>query len=173
MDELDAALLRELQRDARRTNRDLAAAVGVSPSTALERMRTLRQHGVIRGASVDLDLGAVGRPVQALIAVRIRPPSRELIEGFRDWVGGLTETVGVFVVSGSEDFLVHIAVADTDGLYSFVIDRLTQRREVADVRTSVVYEHLRTKVVEPLTPSRTTPERLVARSRRRPDAGSR
>jgi len=173
MDELDAALLRELQRDARRTNRDLAAAVGVSPSTALERMRTLRQHGVIRGASVDLDLGAVGRPVQALIAVRIRPPSRELIEGFRDWVGGLTETVGVFVVSGSEDFLVHIAVADTDGLYSFVIDRLTQRREVADVRTSVVYEHLRTKVVQPLTPSRTTPERLVARSRRRPDAGSR
>ncbi len=173
MDELDAALLRELQRDARRTNRDLAAAVGVSPSTALERMRTLHQHGVIRGASVDLDLGAVGRPVQALIAVRIRPPSRELIEGFRDWVGGLTETVGVFVVSGSEDFLVHIAVADTDGLYSFVIDRLTQRREVADVRTSVVYEHLRTKVVEPLTPSRTTPERLVARSRRRPDAGSR
>ena len=169
MDELDAALLRELQRDARRTNRDLAAAVGVSPSTALERMRTLHQHGVIRGASVDLDLGAVGRPVQALIAVRIRPPSRELIEGFRDWVGGLTETVGVFVVSGSEDFLVHIAVADTDGLYSIVIDRLTQRREVADVRTSVVYEHRRTKVVEPLTPSRTTPERLLARGRRRPD----
>ncbi len=156
MDELDAALLRELQRDARRTNRDLAEAVGVSPSTALERVRALRQQGVVRGASLDLDLGSVGRPVQALIAVRIRPPSRELIEGFRDWVSGLTETVGVFVVSGSEDFLVHIAVADTDGLYSFVIDRLTQRREVADVRTSVVYEHVRTKVVEPLTPSRTT-----------------
>ncbi len=172
MDELDAALLRELQHDARRTNRDLAEAVGVSPSTALERTRTLRQRGVIRGASLDLDLGAVGRPVQALIAVRIRPPSRELIEGFRDWVGGLTETVGVFVVSGSEDFLVHIAVADTDGLYSFVIDRLTQRREVADVRTSVVYEHLRTRVVEPLTLSRTTPEGPVARGRR-PEAGTR
>jgi DNA-binding Lrp family transcriptional regulator len=170
MDELDTALLRELQRDARRTNRDLAEAVGVSPSTALERIRTLRERKVIRGATLDLDLGAVGRPVQALIAVRIRPPSRELIEGFRDWVGGLTETVGVFVVSGSEDFLVHIAVADTDGLYSFVIDRLTQRREVADVRTSVVYEHLRTRVVEPLT-SRTTPGRPAARGRR-PEVGT-
>jgi len=173
MDELDAALLRELQRDARRTNRDLAEAVGVSPSTALERLRSLRQHGVIRGASLDVDLGAVGRPVQALIAVRIRPPSRDLIEGFRDWVGGLTETVGVFVVSGGEDFLVHIAVADTDGLYSFVIDRLTERREVADVRTSVVYEHLRTKVVEPLTPSRTRANTTVARGRRPPEAGTR
>ena len=154
MDELDAALLRELQHDARRTNRDLAAAVGVSPSTALERVRGLRERGVIRGASLDVDLEAVGRPVQALIAVRIRPPSRQLIEAFRDWVSQLPETVGVFVVSGTEDFLVHIAVPDTDAVYSFVIDRLTQRREVADVRTSVVYEHLRIRVVEPLEPSR-------------------
>ena len=154
MDELDAALLRELQHDARRTNRDLAAAVGVSPSTALERVRGLRERGVILGASLDVDLDAVGRPVQALIAVRVRPPSRQLIEAFRDWVSQLPETVGVFVVSGTEDFLVHIAVPDTDAVYSFVIDRLTQRREVADVRTSVVYEHLRTRVVEPLEPSR-------------------
>lgn len=150
MDELDTALLRELQRDARRSNRDVASALHVSPSTALERTRTLRQQGIIRGATLDLDLATIGRPVQALIAVRIRPPSRELIEGFRDWVSSLTETVGLFVVSGTEDFLVHIAVADTNGLYSFVIDKLTQRREVADVRTSVVYEHLRTQVVEPL-----------------------
>ena len=152
MDELDTALLRELQHDARRTNRDVAAAVGVSPSTALERVRALRTAGVIRGATLDVDLGALGRPVQALIAVRIRPPSRQVIEAFRDWSSGLPETLGVFAVSGTEDFLIHIAVADTDGLYSFVIDRLTERREVADVRTSVVYEHLRTRVVEPLAP---------------------
>jgi len=150
MDELDAALLRELQRDARRTNRDLANAVGVSPSTALERVKGLRDRGLILGASLDLDLALIGRPVQALIAVRIRPPSRDVIEAFRDWARGLPETIGLFVVSGNEDFLLHIAVADTDGLYSFVIDQLTQRREVADVRTSVVYEHVRPRVVEPL-----------------------
>lgn len=119
-------------------------------STALERTRALRDSGVIQGATLDLDLAAMGRPVQALIAVRIRPPSREIIESFRDWVTALPETIGVFVVSGNEDFLVHIAVADTQGLYDFVIDRLTQRREVSDVRTSVVYEHLRTKVLKPL-----------------------
>jgi DNA-binding Lrp family transcriptional regulator len=106
--------------------------------------------GLILGASLDLDLTLIGRPVQALIAVRIRPPSRDVIEAFRDWASGLPETIGLFVVSGNEDFLLHIAVADTDGLYSFVIDQLTQRREVADVRTSVVYEHVRPRVVEPL-----------------------
>ena len=149
LDELDQALLAALQNDARQTNRELAAAVGVSPSTSLERVRGLRERGVIKGYLVDVDLPAIGRGVQALIAVRIRPPSRRHIEAFRQWVSRLPETIGVFVVSGSEDFLIHVAVPDNNSLYSFVIDRLTERPEVADVRTSVVYEHIRNPRISP------------------------
>ncbi|HEY0261074.1 MAG TPA: Lrp/AsnC family transcriptional regulator [Lacisediminihabitans sp.] len=151
LDQLDKAILRELQADARRTNRDVAAAVGVSPTTALDRTRALRERGLIRGAILDVDLAGLGRPVQALIAVRIRPPSRRNIESFRDWVSTLPDTLGVFVTSGTEDFLVHVAVADNESLYAFVIDRLTERAEVADVRTSVVYEHLRNDRIAPIT----------------------
>ena len=146
LDELDTAILRELTQDARRTNRDVAAAVGVSPTTALDRTRALRDRGIIQGASLDLDLAAIGRPVQALIAVRIRPPSRANIEAFRNWVRALPDAVGVFVTAGSEDFLIHVAVPDNESLYAFVIDKLTERPEVADVRTSVIYEHLRNNV---------------------------
>jgi DNA-binding Lrp family transcriptional regulator len=149
VDELDTAILRRLQADARMTNRDLAAAIGVSPTTALERTRSLRARGIITGASLDIDLPSIGRGVQALVAVRIRPPSREVIEAFRDWVSALPETLGVFVTTGNEDFIVHVGVRHNDDLYAFVIDRLTQRREVADVRTSVVYEHIRTHDVVP------------------------
>ena len=49
----------------------------------------------------------------------------------------------MFVVSGSEDFPLHVAVADNQQLCAFVIDKLTERPEVADVRTSVIYEYLR------------------------------
>jgi len=152
MDEIDTAILRQLQADARMTNRDLAAAVGVSATTALERTRSLRARGVITGASLDIDLASIGRGVQALVAVRIRPPSREVIEAFRDWVSALPETLGVFVTTGNEDFIIHVGVRHNDDLYAFVIDRLTQRREVADVRTSVVYEHIRTQNVVPTAP---------------------
>lgn len=144
LDELDAAIVRELQRDARRTNRDIASAVGVSPSTALERTRALRRRGVIKGALLDVDLSAIGRPVQALIAVRVRPPTRRNIEAFRDWATQLPETVGVFVTAGTEDFLVHVAVPNNNSLYEFVIDKLTARTDIADVRTSVIYEHIKT-----------------------------
>jgi DNA-binding Lrp family transcriptional regulator len=147
MDELDTAILRQLQLNARTSNRDVAAAVGVSPTTALDRTRALRARGVIRGATLDVDLPSIGRGVQALIAVRIRPPSRAAIEAFRDWATSQPETLGVFVTTGTEDFIMHVGVQSNDSLYAFVIDRLTQRAEVADVRTSVVYEHIRNTVV--------------------------
>ena len=150
LDAVDHALLRELQEDARRSNRELAAAVHVSPSTSSERVRALRADGVIRGYHADVALDALRRRVQALTAVTIRPPTRENIEAFRNWTATLPELVAVFVVSGSSDFLLHVAVADTDALYAFVIDRLTERPEIADVNTSVVYEHIRRPVLEPL-----------------------
>jgi DNA-binding Lrp family transcriptional regulator len=123
--------------------------VGVSPTTVHDRARALQRRGVVRGAYLDLDLAQLDRGVQALVAVRIRPPSRANIEAFRDWVGALPETLGVFVTSGRADFIVHVAVASNDELYAFVIDRLTSRAEIADVETSVIYEHLRTMTFEP------------------------
>ena len=151
LDATDWAILDVLQDDARTSNRELAAAVHVSPSTSSERVRNLKADGVIRGYHADVDYGALGRHVQALTAITIRPPTREIIEAFRNWVSQLPEIVGVFVVSGAADFLLHVAVPDTDALYAFVIDRLTEREEVADVNTSVVYEHIRRTVLEPLT----------------------
>lgn len=150
LDAVDWALVQALQDDARQSNRDLAAAAHVSPSTSSERLRALRADGVITGYHAAVDLGALGRDVQALTAVTIRPPTRAHIEAFRNWAAELPELTGVFVVSGDSDFLLHVAVPDTEALYAFVIDRLTERPEVADVHTTIVYEHLRRTTLEPL-----------------------
>ena len=149
MDELDSALLAALQADGRRSNRDLAAALGVAPSTSLERVRSLRARGVLTGVHAAVDLPAVGRPVQAMVTVRLRPQSRATVHGFRNFVAGLPETLQVFITTGTEDVLVHVAVPSTEALQNFVLDSLTKRREVAGVRTEVVYEHVRNHVVTP------------------------
>lgn len=153
LDAIDQALVSALQDDARQTNRELAASLHVSPSTSSERLRGLRRSGVLRGFHADVDRDALNRRVQALTAVTIRPPTREVIEAFRDWAIRLPEVIGVFVVAGDDDFLLHLAVQDTDALYGFVLDRLTLRDEVANVRTSVVYEHVRRPVLEMLKAS--------------------
>lgn len=148
MDSLDRAILQAWMADARRSLRDIAAQVGVSATTVHERARGLQRRGVVRGSHLDIDLAQVGRPVQALVSVRIRPPTRANIEDFRDWVSALPETVGVFVTSGRADFIVHVAVPSNDALYAFVIDRLTSREELADVESSIIYEHLRDPVID-------------------------
>lgn len=150
LDDIDSALLASLQHDARRTNRDLAEALNIAPSTCLERVRSLRRRGLITGYHAQVDLAAIGRPLQALISVRVRPPNRTVIDGFRAFLEGLPEVLSVFVVSGSDDFLIHVAVRDTDDLQSLVLDKLTRRKELADVRTSLVYEHLRKSEIAPL-----------------------
>lgn len=149
MDELDSAILAALQADGRRSNRELAAELGVAPSTALERVRALRQRGVLTGVHYVADPAALGRPVQAMVTVRLRPQSREIVQGFRDFVIKLPETLQVFVTTGTEDLLVHVAVASTEALRDFVLDSLTKRREVAGVRTEVVFDHVRNHVVPP------------------------
>jgi DNA-binding Lrp family transcriptional regulator len=142
VDAVDQAILRRLQRDGRQTNRELADAVGVAPSTALERTRALRARGVITGFHAAVDPAALNRSVQALISIRIRPQSREAIENVRDSMAALPETLGVFVVTGNEDVLVHVAVPSTGYLRDFVLDRLARRKEFVDVRTTVVFDYV-------------------------------
>jgi DNA-binding Lrp family transcriptional regulator len=145
MDAIDQAILRRLQRDGRQTNRELAEAVGIAPSTALERTRALRSRGVVTGFHAAVDFERLGRGVQALISIRIRPQSREAIESARDSMAAMPEAVGVFVVTGNEDLFVHVAVPSTTYLRDFVLDRLARRKEFVDVRTLVVYDYVQPK----------------------------
>ncbi|MDQ8706173.1 Lrp/AsnC family transcriptional regulator [Streptomyces sp. LHD-70] len=149
MDELDSQILDHLQRDARITNRELARILGIAPSTCLERVRALRNRGVITGYHAAVDLKALNRPVQALLSLQVRPLSREVIEGFKAYVTTLPEVLSVFVVAGGDDFLVHVAVPDVDQLRSFLMDRFSQRREVVNFRSSVIYQHVNTPVITP------------------------
>ena len=101
------------------------------------------------GAEAATPLAKMGRPVKGMVTVRLRPQSREIVQGFRDFVIGLPETLQVFVTTGAEDLLVLVAVESTEALRDFVLDSLTKRREVAGIRTEVVFDHLQNHVVAP------------------------
>lgn len=143
LDRIDSQLVRELANDARISNKELAARVGVAPSTCLERVRALRARGVITGYRAEVDPAAVGRPVQAMIAIRIRRHSRELVDGFRDHALSLPETVSVANVSGADDFLVHVAVESTEALRRLLLDRIASQPEVIHTETHLVFDYRR------------------------------
>jgi len=150
LDSIDIAILRELQRDARLQNKELAAIVGVAPSTALERVRSLRRRGVVTGFHATVSLDALGRPVQALLSVRVRPHRQQVVESFRAFVLAQPETVSVLHVAGPDDYLIQVAVPDTTHLQNLLIKRLLSRQEVVQVNTLLVFEAISQSVQLPI-----------------------
>jgi DNA-binding Lrp family transcriptional regulator len=152
LDRIDRIVLERLQKNARSSYKELAALTGVAPSTCLERVRRLHAQGVLTGFRAEIDLRRLGRKLEALIAIRFRAHDRDLVDPFVDYALSLPETVGLFNLSGDDDYLLHVAVEDSDQLHEFVLDRLGARPEIEHVRTSLVYRHLRASSVGPLAP---------------------
>lgn len=151
LDSADAILLRELQLDARQTNRALASAADLAPSTTLTRVRDLEERNVITGYHADVDLTAIGRGLQALVFVRLQPKSQDLINSFLDHVWELPETIGIDLITGIEDAVIHVAVPDAEALQDVILNRISGYPGVFDERTSLLFTHKRRRVIEPLT----------------------
>ena len=142
VDDVDRAILRVLARDARTPNNAVAEIVGIAPSTCHGRIRALRERGVVRGFHADIDPAALGLGLQAMIAVQLNVHSRAQITTFVRDVPRLPGVVSVFHVAGSDDYLLHIAVRDSDALRDFVLDHLTSHPAVRHTETSLIFAHL-------------------------------
>ncbi len=141
LDRIDFAILGILQKNARVANNRLAETVGVAPSTCLERVRRLTRLGVLRGHHADIEPGAFGIGLEAMIAVRLQTHSRKVVDSFRNHVVNLPEVRSVFHVTGGDDFLVHVAVRDSDHLRDLALDSFTTRPEVDHIQTRLIFEY--------------------------------
>jgi len=142
LDEVDRRIVLELARDARLPNDLLAERAGVAPSTCLGRVRALRERGVIRGYHADVDQAALGRSLQAMIAVRLQSTARGHIRTFVAEVARLPEVLNVYFLGGKDDFLLHVATASSEDLRDFV-EILSANADVAYTETSLIFEHVR------------------------------
>ncbi len=141
LDRTDAAILRELQKNARIHNKELAGRVGIAASTCLERVRRLGDAGVFRGFHAELDPEALGIGLQAIIAVRIVRHTRDQVDAFESHAAGLPEVIALFHVGGANDFLVHVAVEDSAALRDLVLEKFTTRPEVEHLETSLLFRY--------------------------------
>ena len=143
LDRIDRAILAALQNNARLSNKELAAQVGLAPSSCLTRVKRLESEGVIKGYGADLDARALGLGLQALIAVQLRLHVDEAFGSIGDHLRSLPETVAVYCLGGTTDFLVHVVCRDTEHLRVLTIVSFTSRPEVSRIETSLVFSFSR------------------------------
>jgi DNA-binding Lrp family transcriptional regulator len=147
LDEVDLRILAILASDGRISNSALADAVGIAPSTAHVRVRALIDRGVITGFLASIDQRSLGRGLQAVIGVTLRPGARQdSITRFSEEVRTLPQVLQVFFLGGPDDFIVHIAVADSSAVREFVVEHLSAHPSVASTRTSIVFDYHRNGV---------------------------
>ena len=141
LDEIDLDLIRLLQANARMTNADLATAVGIAQSTCITRVRSLVSRGVISGFSANVEPAQLGLGTEVLISVTLRAGARAHLSDFMQQMRERPEVIQVFFLGGSEDFIVHLAVKDSDSVREFVLENLSNNATVASTRTNLVFEH--------------------------------
>lgn len=143
LDRTDFALLAAVQDEGRLSNKELAARVGLAPSSCLERMRKLQDTGVIRGWHADVDPEAVGLGLVALVAVELGRHTREDLDAFDAHLRTIPEVTQSWSLAGRIDYLVAVACHDPLHLERVTVDRFAGRPEVRRLETWLVFRQER------------------------------
>jgi Lrp/AsnC family transcriptional regulator, leucine-responsive regulatory protein len=135
MDRIDHAILSALVRDGRLSFRDLGETVHLSPNAAAERVRRMLADGSIRHIRASPNPAALGRPLEALIEVKLLPGTSA--SSFEDKLRMLPQVVSATLLTGAHDYAVRVACIDRDDLVA-ATETLRQRAGVQDTVTRLL-----------------------------------
>lgn len=119
LDNIDRAILNQLQADGRLSNQALAARVHLSPSACLRRVKALEDAGVIAGYVALLNPKAVGRHGTSYTIINLESTQPGQLESFEQAVRDTPEILDCVYVAGANDYLVRFAYRDAEDLERF------------------------------------------------------
>ena len=152
MDAIDHKIIRALQQDARLTNQDLSARVGLSPSPCLRRVRKLEQDGILAGYTALVDQEKIGLPINVFVNIRLEKPSAGTIHAFEKAIENIDAVVECYLMTGNRDYLLHVVSSDLKSYEHLVRDRLTTIPGVLSLESSFAFGQVKRTNVLPLTP---------------------
>jgi Lrp/AsnC family transcriptional regulator, leucine-responsive regulatory protein len=126
LDEVDVRLLTALQEDADRTNLELARVAGLSAAATLHRVRRLKESGVIRIISAQLDPEAAGFPLKLFVTATLARHDPRSTRVFDDLIRALPQIIAADNVAGEMDYLLTVVARDVAELQE-VLARLAAR----------------------------------------------
>ena len=126
LDEVDIKLLTALQEDADCTNVELARLAGLSPAATLHRVRWLKESGVIRVVSAQLDPAAVGFPLQLYVMATLARHDARSSRIFEDQVRALPQIIAADIVAGETDYLLSVVARDVAELQEVLVSLATR-----------------------------------------------
>ncbi|WP_417688456.1 Lrp/AsnC family transcriptional regulator [Roseibium sp.] len=138
MDRIDRKILNLMQRDAGRTNVDMAEEVGLSPSSCLRRIQRLRKTGVIERIVAILNPAKAGRAIKALVTVELKLHGEQHMRRFLDIATREPAVSHAYAVTGETDVVLMMRLHDMEE-FDALCDRLFRdQHNVARFFTMIV-----------------------------------
>jgi Lrp/AsnC family transcriptional regulator for asnA, asnC and gidA len=142
LDEKDIKILSLLRENARLTTNEISKELGIPPTTIHNRIKRMKQTGVIKRFTVDLDRKKIGRGLVAyvLCTVSYHASRGEKINQYEvaQLIQALPQVEEVSIVTGEIDIIVKVALKDVDELNDFVIYKMRNIKGIEKTVTSVV-----------------------------------
>ena len=150
LDRTDILILRELQKDAKLTTKELAAKVNLSPSPTFERQKRLEREGYIRKYVAVVDPIKVGNGIMVLCNVRLKHHSKEFSRQFTSVISGLEEVVECFNTSGEYDYMLKIYARDMRHYQEFILGTLGDLDCIGSLHSIFVIGEVKNSLVVPI-----------------------
>ena len=141
-DNLDQAILEELQRNGRTSVADLARKIHLSQPAVHNRIKRLEKEGVIRQYVALLDREQLGYDLLCFVQLTIRPHTQDVIESIRDAICESVIVLECFTVAGRADMILKIVVENHHALHQFVGD-FTQLEGIDRIETAIVLQQVK------------------------------
>lgn len=136
LDQIDYKILDLLQRDALRTQSEIAAEVGLSQPAVAERVRKLEANELITGYSAQVDARKLGKDITAFVGVSIDHPRHN--NQFTKAILALPDVLECHRVTGEDSYLLKIKTDDTQSLDKLISERIRAITGVTKTHTKVV-----------------------------------
>ena len=139
IDQIDKRLLRELQRDASLSQRELADRVGLSQNACWRRLKAMTAAGLLQGSTARIDRRQLGLDLVVFVMLRTRHHSAEWLATFRRHVLTIPEVVDFHRIGGDYDYLLKVVTEDMAS-YDRVYQRLIEAVELDSVTSYFAME---------------------------------
>lgn len=139
IDQIDKRLLRELQKDATLSQRELAERVGLSQNACWRRLKALNDAGVLKGSTARIAREKLGLNLVVFVMLRTRHHSAEWLQAFRSHVLTIPEIVDFHRIGGDYDYQLKVVTQDMAS-YDKVYQRLIERVELDSVTSYFAME---------------------------------
>lgn len=147
LDRTDFAILRLLTKDAWLSNKQIAASIGLAPSSCHERIKSLRARGVLLGAHAEVSLEAIGFALEAVLFVQLGKLEVGVVDDFVRSTTTIPEVRNVSLVSGRSDLIVGVVVRDMQHLKTIISEHFNRHDVVLRVETSMVFNSQKQHVI--------------------------